>query len=70
MKYNTKIHQASYITIYQGKKIARGGGPHWFDYDEIESFWTDKKMPAGTYYIRIKPDTDYADTGWYTIKWW
>ena len=70
MKYNTKIHQASYITIYQGKKIARGGGPHWFDYDEIESFWTDKKMPAGTYYIRIKPDTDYAGTGWYTIKWW
>ncbi len=70
LKFNNKVYPWSYITIYQGNKIAKGGGPHDILYPTTEDFWTDRKMAAGTYYIRIKPDTDFSGSGWYSIKWW
>lgn len=70
IKFDNKIHQAGEITVYKGSKKARGGGPYWVDYDEVQNLWTTKKFPKGTYYIRIQPDTDYKGTGWYTVKWW
>ncbi len=71
IRFHNVVHQAAYITLYQGSKIVRGGGPHWYDYDEYETFYTTGgNLKAGTYYIRITPDRDYYCTGWYTLKWY